>query len=56
MSRTGGNNPREIAYPSKLVGTDSHTTMVNCVFVQGWGGVGVSRPIPKVFGFELPVR
>ena len=57
----GGN---EIAYPDTLVGTDSHTTMVNGMAVLGWGvggieaeaamlGQPVSMLIPEVVGFEL---
>lgn len=52
------------AYPDTLVGTDSHTTMINGVGVLGWGvggieaeasmlGQPVSMLIPKVVGFEL---
>jgi len=52
------------AYPDTLVGTDSHTTMVNGIGVLGWGvggieaeasmlGQPVSMLIPKVVGFEL---
>ncbi len=54
----------EIAYPDSLVGTDSHTTMVNGLAVLGWGvggieaeaamlGQPVSMLIPEVVGFEL---
>lgn len=52
------------AYPDTVVGTDSHTTMINGVGVLGWGvggieaeasmlGQPVSMLIPKVVGFEL---
>ncbi len=52
------------AYPDTLVGTDSHTTMVNGLGVLGWGvggieaeaamlGQPISMLIPKVVGFEL---
>ncbi len=52
------------AYPDTLVGTDSHTTMVNGVGVLGWGvggieaeaamlGQPISMLIPKVVGFRL---
>ena len=55
---------REIAYPDTLVGTDSHTTMVNGLSVLGWGvggieaeavmlGQPVSMLVPEVIGFEL---
>ncbi|MEO0623418.1 MAG: aconitate hydratase AcnA [Pseudomonadota bacterium] len=54
----------EVAYPDTLVGTDSHTTMVNGLAVLGWGvggieaeaamlGQPVSMLIPEVIGFEL---
>ncbi len=54
----------EIAYPDTLVGTDSHTTMVNGLSVLGWGvggieaeaamlGQPVSMLIPEVVGFRL---
>ena len=57
-------NGREVAYPDTLVGTDSHTTMVNGVAVLGWGvggieaeaamlGQPISMLIPEVIGFEL---
>ena len=53
-----------VAYPDTLVGTDSHTTMVNGIGVVGWGvggieaeaamlGQPVSMLIPRVVGFEL---
>jgi aconitate hydratase len=52
------------AYPDSLVGTDSHTPMVNGLGVVGWGvggieaeaamlGQPVSMLVPKVVGFEL---
>ena len=55
---------REIAYPDTLVGTDSHTTMVNGLAVLGWGvggieaeaamlGQPVSMLVPEVVGFKL---
>ena len=54
----------EQAYPDTLVGTDSHTTMINGLGVLGWGvggieaeaamlGQPVSMLIPKVVGFKL---
>ncbi|MBB4041369.1 aconitate hydratase [Microvirga flocculans] len=54
----------EVAYPDTLVGTDSHTTMVNGLAVLGWGvggieaeaamlGQPVSMLIPEVIGFKL---
>jgi aconitate hydratase len=53
-----------IAYPDTLVGTDSHTTMVNGVAVLGWGVGGIeaeaamlgqplSMTLPEVIGFKL---
>jgi aconitate hydratase len=58
----GGGRAR--AYPDTLVGTDSHTTMVNGLGVLGWGVGGIeaeaamlgqpmSMLIPRVLGFEL---
>ena len=58
------NKGREVAYPDTLVGTDSHTTMVNGLAVLGWGvggieaeaamlGQPVSMLIPEVIGFRL---
>jgi aconitate hydratase len=58
------NNGLLQAYPDTLVGTDSHTTMVNGLGVLGWGvggieaeasmlGQPVSMLIPKVVGFRL---
>ncbi|WP_170343896.1 aconitate hydratase AcnA [Ruegeria atlantica] len=57
-------NGEEVAYPDTLVGTDSHTTMVNGMAVLGWGvggieaeaamlGQPISMLIPEVVGFEL---
>ncbi len=57
-------NGAEVAFPDTLVGTDSHTTMVNGLAVLGWGvggieaeaamlGQPVSMLIPEVVGFEL---
>ena len=56
-----------IAYPDTLVGTDSHTTMVNGLAVLGWGVGGIeaeaamlgqpqSMLIPEVIGFKLTGR
>jgi len=53
-----------VAYPDSLVGTDSHTTMINGLGVLGWGvggieaeaamlGQPVSMLIPEVVGFKL---
>ena len=57
-------NGEEVAYPDTLVGTDSHTTMINGAAVLGWGvggieaeaamlGQPISMLIPEVVGFEL---
>jgi len=57
-------NGETLAYPDTLVGTDSHTTMVNGLGVLGWGvggieaeaamlGQPVSMLIPEVVGFRL---
>ncbi|HRW16499.1 aconitate hydratase AcnA [Amaricoccus sp.] len=54
----------EVAYPDTLVGTDSHTTMVNGLAILGWGvggieaeaamlGQPISMLIPEVVGFKL---
>ncbi|HSM19645.1 MAG TPA: aconitate hydratase AcnA, partial [Hyphomicrobiales bacterium] len=61
---TGQEDGRTIAYPDTLVGTDSHTTMVNGLAVLGWGvggieaeaamlGQPVSMRLPEVVGFRL---
>lgn len=53
-----------LAYPDTLVGTDSHTTMINALGILGWGvggieaeaamlGQPVSMIIPEVVGFEV---
>jgi aconitate hydratase len=58
---------KTFAYPDTLVGTDSHTTMVNGMAVLGWGvggieaeaamlGQPVSMLIPEVVGFKLSGR
>ena len=55
---------KQVIYPDTLVGTDSHTTMVNGLAVLGWGvggieaeaamlGQPVSMLIPEVVGFKL---
>ena len=61
---TGADNGTTVAYPDTLVGTDSHTTMVNGLAVLGWGvggieaeaamlGQPISMLIPEVVGFKL---
>jgi aconitate hydratase len=60
--KANGGNP--VAFPDTLVGTDSHTTMVNGLAVLGWGvggieaeaamlGQPISMLIPEVVGFRL---
>ncbi|MEC9102182.1 MAG: aconitate hydratase AcnA, partial [Pseudomonadota bacterium] len=57
-------NGKTVAYPDTLVGTDSHTTMVNGLAVLGWGvggieaeaamlGQPISMLIPEVVGFKV---
>ena len=57
-------NGRALAYPDTLVGTDSHTTMINGLGVLGWGvggieaeaamlGQPISMLVPEVVGFRL---
>ncbi len=64
---TKDENGETVAYPDTLVGTDSHTTMVNGLGVLGWGvggieaeaamlGQPVSMLIPEVIGFKLTGR
>jgi aconitate hydratase len=64
---TAQDNGAVVAYPDTLVGTDSHTTMVNGLAVLGWGvggieaeaamlGQPISMLIPEVVGFKLTGR
>jgi aconitate hydratase len=57
-------NGLEVAYPDSLVGTDSHTTMINGLGVLGWGVGGIEAEavmlgqplfflLPEVVGFKL---
>jgi aconitate hydratase len=61
---TGGDGPDTCAYPDTVVGTDSHTTMINGLSVLGWGVGGIEAEaamlgqpipmlIPEVIGFKL---
>ena len=61
---TGEEGDKTLAYPDTLVGTDSHTTMVNGLAVLGWGVGGIEAEaamlgqptpmlIPEVVGFKL---
>jgi len=63
-ANSGGGAKPTLAYPDTLVGTDSHTTMVNGLGVLGWGvggieaeaamlGQPVTMLIPQVIGFKL---
>ncbi len=63
-TRQAGPAGTQLAYPDSLVGTDSHTTMVNGLAVLGWGvggieaeaamlGQPISMLIPEVIGFKL---
>ncbi len=63
-NQDGGEGGMAQAYPDTLVGTDSHTTMINGLGVLGWGAGGieaeaamlgqpVSMLIPQVVGFRL---
>ncbi len=67
LARTVFVDAQGVAYPDTLVGTDSHTTMVNGLGVLGWGvggieaeaamlGQPISMLIPQVVGFELTGR
>jgi aconitate hydratase len=57
-------NDELVAFPDSLVGTDSHTTMINGLGVLGWGVGGIEAeavmfgqpyhmPVPDVVGFKL---
>lgn len=59
-----GHKGKMVAYPDTLVGTDSHTTMINGLGVLGWGVGGIeaeaamlgqptSMLIPEVIGFKI---
>jgi aconitate hydratase len=61
---SGRMNGRTVAYPDTLVGTDSHTTMINGLSVLGWGVGGIEAEacmlgqplymlVPEVIGFKL---
>ncbi len=63
-TKKGRRGELEVAYPDTLVGTDSHTTMVNGLAVLGWGVGGIeaeavmlgqplSMLLPEVIGFKL---
>ena len=61
---TNSDEGQEVAYPDTVVGTDSHTTMINGLAVLGWGVGGIEAEaamlgqpipmlIPEVIGFRL---
>jgi len=61
---TGSDAKGKVAFPDSLVGTDSHTTMINGLGVVGWGVGGIEAEavmlgqplymlLPEVIGFEL---
>ena len=63
----GTDGDRQVLYPDSLVGTDSHTTMINGLGVVGWGVGGIEAEavmlgqpiymlIPEVVGFRLTGR
>ncbi len=65
--RSVGNADGPVVYPDTLVGTDSHTTMINGLGVVGWGvggieaeaamlGQPISMLLPQVVGFRLSGR
>src|SRR5262249_380809 len=67
LARALFTNDENVVYPDTLVGTDSHTTMINGLGVLGWGvggieaeaamlGQPVSMLIPEVVGFKLRGR
>jgi len=64
LARVVFQNEQGILYPDSVVGTDSHTTMVNGLGVAGWGvggieaeavmlGQSISMVLPEVVGFKL---
>jgi aconitate hydratase len=57
-------NCEQWAFPDTVIGTDSHTTMINGLGVLGWGvggieaeattlGLGISMTLPEVIGFKI---
>lgn len=64
LARVVLENNNRIVYPDSVVGTDSHTTMINGLGVVGWGvggieaeavmlGQAISMVLPEVIGFRL---
>ena len=67
MTSQNGDGDAPFAYPDTLVGTDSHTTMINGLGVLGWGvggieaeaamlGQPIAMLVPQVVGFRLKGR
>ena len=64
LARVVLENSKQVVYPDSVVGTDSHTTMINGLGVAGWGvggieaeavmlGQPISMVLPEVIGFKL---
>jgi len=64
LARVAFNSSTGLLYPDSVVGTDSHTTMINGLGVVGWGvggieaeavmlGQPISMVLPKVVGYEI---
>ncbi len=64
LARVVLENAKNVVYPDSVVGTDSHTTMINGLGVAGWGvggieaeavmlGQAISMVLPEVIGFKL---
>jgi aconitate hydratase len=64
LARVVLENAQGIVYPDSVVGTDSHTTMINGLGIVGWGvggieaeavmlGQPISMVLPEVIGFKL---
>lgn len=64
LARVVLENNNRVVYPDSVVGTDSHTTMINGLGVVGWGvggieaeavmlGQPISMVLPEVIGFRL---
>ncbi len=64
LARVVLQNAKNVVYPDSVVGTDSHTTMINGLGVAGWGvggieaeavmlGQAISMVLPEVIGFKF---
>ena len=51
---TGEENGKPVAYPDTLVGTDSHTTMINSMGILGWGVGGIEAEA-AMLGQPIPI-